>query len=36
MAAMKVKEELRNELVQHGFDSLREAVGYAHRSEGNL
>lgn len=36
MAAMKVKEELRNELVGHGFDSLREAVGYAHRSEGNL
>ena len=36
MAAMKVKEELRNELVGHGFDSLREAVGYAHRNEGNL
>ena len=36
MAAMNVKEELRNELVEHGFYSLREAVGYAHRSEGNL
>ena len=34
MAAMKIKEELRNELISHGFDSLREAVGYAHRSEG--
>ena len=36
MAAMKVKEELRDQLISHGFDSLREAVGYAHRSEGNL
>ena len=34
MAAMKIKEELRDELISHGFDSLREAVGYAHRSEG--
>jgi hypothetical protein len=34
MAAMNIKEELRTELISHGFDSLREAVGYAHRSEG--
>ena len=35
-AVIKIKEELKNELIEHGFDSLREAVGYAHRSEGNL
>ena len=32
-AAIKIKEELREELISHGFDSLREAVGYAHREE---
>ena len=35
-AVMKIKAELQNELISHGFDSLREAVGYAHRKEGNL
>jgi len=30
---MKIKSELREELISHGFDSMREAVGYAHRSE---
>jgi dihydroorotate dehydrogenase (NAD+) catalytic subunit len=35
-AVIKVKEELKKELIDHGFDSLREAIGYAHRSEGNL
>jgi dihydroorotate dehydrogenase (NAD+) catalytic subunit len=33
MAVMKIKEELKTELIEHGFDSLREAVGYAHRAE---
>ena len=35
-AVIKIKEELQNELIAHGFDSLREAVGYAHRKEVNL
>jgi dihydroorotate dehydrogenase (NAD+) catalytic subunit len=35
-AAMKIKDELEKELIAHGFDSVREAVGYAHRDEGNL
>jgi dihydroorotate dehydrogenase (NAD+) catalytic subunit len=33
MAAMRIKDELRDVLISRGFDSLREAVGYAHRSE---
>jgi dihydroorotate dehydrogenase (NAD+) catalytic subunit len=35
-AVIKIKEELKNELIEHGFDSMREAIGYAHRSEGNF
>ena len=35
-AVIRIKNELQAELIAHGFDSLREAVGYAHRSEGNL
>ncbi|MGI9131341.1 MAG: dihydroorotate dehydrogenase, partial [Candidatus Nanopelagicaceae bacterium] len=35
-AAIRIKKELEAELLAHGFDSLREAVGYAHRAEGNL
>lgn len=35
-AAIRIKKELEAELIAHGFDSLREAVGYAHRTEGNL
>jgi dihydroorotate dehydrogenase (NAD+) catalytic subunit len=35
-AVIKIKEELQSELVSHGFDSLKEAVGYAHRQEGSL
>ena len=33
MAAIRIKDELRDVLISRGFDSLREAVGYAHRSE---
>jgi dihydroorotate dehydrogenase (NAD+) catalytic subunit len=33
---IRIKNELQAELIAHGFDSLREAVGYAHRAEGNL
>ena len=32
-AVMKVKSELQNLLVAKGFNSLHEAVGYAHRAE---
>jgi dihydroorotate dehydrogenase (NAD+) catalytic subunit len=32
-AVIKIKEELKSQLIAHGFDSLREAVGYAHRAE---
>lgn len=35
-AVIKIKNELQAELIAHGFDSLREAVGYAHRAEGNI
>ena len=35
-AAMRIKRELQDELVSHGFDSLHEAIGYAHRSDGGL
>ena len=34
-AVIKIKEELQEQLISHGFDSLREAVGYAHRRDTN-
>jgi dihydroorotate dehydrogenase (NAD+) catalytic subunit len=35
-AIMKVQNELRQILIDKGFSSLREAVGFAHRPENSV